>query len=182
MGERRLLPGEYAILGLLLVRPMHGYEMARFFERGDLAAVCPLEQSSLYTYLRNVERRGLVRWAETRVGQRPPRKTCELTPEGRQLVQEWLAAPVSRIREVRLDLLLKLYFLRQLDPAAEAVLVREQVAVCEQYAASLGAGEPASGFRRLVLESKRSAAEATLKWLRAYAAERGAPAAEGAPA
>jgi DNA-binding PadR family transcriptional regulator len=167
LSERDLLPPEYAALGLLLLRPMHGYEMARALA-GDLAEVCPVEQSSLYTYLRNLEVRGLVTWSETRVGNRPPRKIFELTAVGRAAVEAWLAEPVARLREVRLDFLLKLYFLHQLDPAAETRLLREQVEVCEAYRERLAGRRPGAGFPALVLTSKLSAAEATLGWLRVY--------------
>jgi len=71
--ERALLPGEYAVLGLLALRPMHGYEMICFLGEQGLDAVCPVEQSTLYTYLRNVESRQFVTWSEDRVGLRPPR-------------------------------------------------------------------------------------------------------------
>ena len=36
--DRPLLPGEYAVLGLLALGPRHGYDMARTFA-GELAAV-----------------------------------------------------------------------------------------------------------------------------------------------
>ena len=153
MAVRPLLPGEYAVLALLALRPMHGYEMTAFIEEEGLADVCPVEQSTLYTYLRNVEARGLVAWTEERVGNRPPRKRFEL------------------MREVRLDLLVKLFFLERTDPAAHARLLRDQVAACERYLAGLDAAAPAGGFQRLVARSKRTAAEATLDWLRGYAAE-----------
>src|SRR5690606_35737288 len=58
--ERTLLPGEFALLAMLLDGPMHGYEMARAFEAPELQLICPIEQSSLYTYLRNLEARGFV--------------------------------------------------------------------------------------------------------------------------
>jgi PadR family transcriptional regulator AphA len=173
MSDRPLLPGEHAVLGLLALRPMHGYEMARIFAQEDeLFAVCPVEQSLLYTYLRNIEERGLVAWEERRVGNRPPRKLYELTPAGRLELSHWLRRPVGRIREIRLDFLLKLYFLHQLDPAAERALLAEQIDVCEGYESRLEAALPAeTGFARLVALSKLSAATATLRWLRSYALE-----------
>lgn len=168
---RSLLPGEYAVLGLLSLRPMHGYEMARFFDRDDLSEVCPLDQGLLYTYLRNVEERGLVAWEEVRVGLRPPRKRYQLTGEGTAAVEGWLRTPVARMREVRLDLLLKLYFLDQRDPEGLRRLVASQLEACEAYAARLAARtETSDGFAHLVATSKLSAAEATLGWLRRYAA------------
>lgn len=169
---RTLLPGEHAILGLLALRPMHGYEMARLFAEEDLVAVCPVEQSLLYTYLRNIEERGLVAWEERRVGNRPPRKLYELTASGRAELRAWLQQPVGRIREIRLDFLLKVYFLHQLDTETERSLLAEQIDVCEAYEARLESALAGQrGFPRLVALSKLSAATATLQWLRAYALE-----------
>ena len=166
------MPGEYAVLGLLLEGPKHGYEMARYFDRDDLAEVCPIEQSMLYTYLRNVEERGLVQWSEARVGNRPPRKLFELSAHGRDLIETWLDEPVHRLREVRLEFLLKVYFLHQLDTRRELALLDGQIVSCERYFQRLRERESASqGFARLVAASKRSGAEATLRWLREYAWE-----------
>ena len=171
MSERALLPGEYAVLGMLALRPMHGYEMTCLLADEGLADVCPVEQSTLYTYLRNIEARGLVTWTEERVGLRPPRKTFALTEEGRSLIDHWLRTPVERMREVRLEFLLKLFFLEQLDVPAHRELLRTQVQVCEEYLAHVDARPQPNRFAALVIQSKRSAAEATLGWLKAYAYE-----------
>lgn len=169
MNERLLLPGEYAVLGLLSLRPMHGYDMLCFLADEGLDAVCPVEQSTLYTYLRNVEARGLVSWTEARVGNRPPRKTYALTPTGEALIAAWLRRPVDRMREVRLEFLLKLFFLDLTDRPAMKQLLDEQIEVCREYLAHVKAGPQESPFQRLVALSKTSAAEATLGWLESHA-------------
>lgn len=171
MNDRALLPGEYAVLSLLAVRPMHGYEMVCFLGDEGLDAVCPVEQSTLYTYLRNVEARGLVTWTEERVGNRPPRKTYALSPQGATVIQEWLRKPVERMREVRLEFLLKLFFLNLTDRPAMKRLLSAQIGACETYLAQTRAARAESPFRRLVALSKISAAEATLGWLKSYAYE-----------
>lgn len=167
--DRPLLPGEYAVLGLLAVEPRHGYELARAFAAPPLSEVCPVEPSLLYAYLRNLERRGLVDWEEVRVGNRPTRKTYEPSEAGWEVLRGWLRAPVTRMREVRLDLLLKLYLLRLLDPAGEPRLVARQVEVCAAYEQDARSrAEAAEGFSRVVWESKWRAAVATRAWLMAY--------------
>jgi PadR family transcriptional regulator AphA len=171
MHDRALLPGELAVLGLLRLRPMHGYEMVCFLGDEGLDAVCPVEQSTLYTYLRNVESRELVDWTEERVGLRPPRKTYHLTGTGEAFIDEWLRKPVERMREVRLEFLLKLFFLNLLDRPAMRELLSHQIGVCEEYLAHVAAAPAESPFRRLVAQSKSSAAEATLGWLKTYAYE-----------
>ncbi|MCL4231255.1 MAG: PadR family transcriptional regulator [Dehalococcoidia bacterium] len=169
MTERALLPGEYAVLSLLSLRAMHGYEMMCFLEDEGLLSICPLEQSTLYTYLRNVEARGLVDWTEERVGLRPPRKIYRLTDSGRDVIGAWLRQPVERMREVRLEFLLKLFFLAESDLKAHSRLLADQIRVCEAYLAGLDRRQQLTEFDRLVVQSKRSAAEATLGWLKAYA-------------
>ncbi len=176
---RELLQGEHAVLALLRTKPMYGYEMARYFEGEDLREVCPIEQGSLYTYLRNLEGRALVTWQEEREGPRPPRKRFALTPEGEALVEAWLREPVERLREVRFELLVKLYVLHAVDSVAEVTLVRNQLRVCEAYRerARARVAQTGDGFARLVAQSKLSAADATVDWLRDHLATLSAPAA-----
>lgn len=175
MADRTLLPGEQAILGLLATRPMHGYEMARYFA-GDLVDICPVEQSLLYTYIRNVEQRALVHWTEQRVGKRPPRKVYELTAAGRTEFTHWLGEPVERMREIRLEFLLKLYFLHTSDPASALTLLDRQIATCETYLERTARRvRRATGFARFAARSKETAAVATLDWLLEYRAELALP-------
>ena len=109
--------GEFAVLGILAQRSMHGYEMAHCFEHEDLCEVYPIEQSMLYTHVRKLEERGLISGAEERVGQRPPRKTYSLSETGTESLRNWLGEPVERMRQVRVEFLMKLYFLHAIDPA-----------------------------------------------------------------
>jgi DNA-binding PadR family transcriptional regulator len=169
--ERDLFPGEYAALAFLADEPAHGYELARSWAASPIAEVCPVEQSVVYGYLRNLERRALLDWSDVRVGNRPPRRIYEVNEDGWSLLRAWLHAPVERMREVRLDLLLKLYFLERIDARAVPRLVAEQIAVCERYVeferTRLNAAE---GFERLLSESRLTAGEATLAWLTAQLA------------
>ena len=170
--ERPLLPAEYAVLGLLAGEPQHGYELARRWQDSPLHEVFPVEQSVLYGYLRILERRGLLDWEERKVGNRPPRKIYRASEAGWEVLRPWLRAPVQRLREVRLDLLLKVYVIRLLDPRAERALIERQVTVCEQYLVDARARlDGADDFTALVLRSRTSAAEATLAWLRAWNAD-----------
>jgi PadR family transcriptional regulator AphA len=172
MAGRSPLAGEYVLLALLRLRTMHGYEMARYIESEGISEVCPVEQNLLYAYLRNLESRGYVEWQEVRVGLHPPRKQYDLTEAGRALIDGWLRKPVERMRQVKLEFLVKLFFLARLDADAEARLLRQQIDVCESYRRRLLDAQPAGdGFPRLVALSKLAAADATLTWLRAYARE-----------
>ncbi|MSQ42306.1 MAG: hypothetical protein EXR65_04645, partial [Dehalococcoidia bacterium] len=110
-----------------------------------------------------------------------------LTAAGEALLDRWLAAPVYRLREVRLDFLLKAFFAQRRGLAPVRALVDAQIAACESYLASLAAttAELApDGFAALVAGSHISAAHGTLAWLREYrrqleAAPAAAPPREG---
>jgi len=164
-----LTPTAYAILGLLHERPMHGYEIARHFKpEADLGQVVPADMSTIYTFLKDLQEHGLIRGTRETVGARPPRTVFSLTAEAESLFLEWLRRPVARMREVRLDFLLKLYFAQQLGAIEAQVLVGAQIAACRDYLerqqASTRDLDP-TGFESLVLESKLTAAASMLEWL-----------------
>jgi len=178
-----LTPTAYAILGLLRGRPMHGYEIAQHFKpEADLGQVVAADMSTIYTFLKDLQEHGLIRGERVTVGARPPRTVFSLTAEAEPLFLAWLRRPVARMREIRLDFLLKLYFTQQLGAAEARTLVKAQIAACRSYLerqqASTKDLDPAS-FESLVLESKLTAAESMLDWLNRIAA-RVAPRQRGA--
>ncbi len=172
MDQRDLLPGEYAALGLLALEPAHGYELHRRWQASPLAEVLPLEQSVLYGYLRTLDRRGLLDWEEHRVGNRPLRKIYRPSELGEEFLRAWLRAPVHHLRDVRLDFLLKLHVVGQLDPRSKTSLLDRQITICgrllEEATAALRAIEDETDFTALFQQSRMSAAGAALVWLRGY--------------
>lgn len=161
--------GEYAILGLLRGRPMHGYEIARCFAADlDLGLVLPLDMSTVYALLKDLHEQGLIEGHRETVGLRPPRTVYRLTPEADACLLRWLEEPVGRLREVRSDLLVKLYFCRAIGDRYTARLLDAQIVASRAYLDRLSrlAAEAAPGsFERLVRESKLGPARATLDWL-----------------
>ena len=175
VAEARTAPltaAQCAILGLLHDRPAHGYDLQHWFVGdGDLGAVLPLEQASLYAALKELAPRGLIAGTEAREGLRPPRTVYALTPAGQHTLEQWLKQPVARLRQVRLDFLVKLYLLRRRGKAQLRALVDAQIAACLDYLADLEARAAAldpEEFGYLVIESRTSAARSTLDWLRDY--------------
>jgi DNA-binding PadR family transcriptional regulator len=145
--------GEYAILGLLRERPMHGYEIARRFAADlDLGLVLPLDMSTVYALLKDLHEQGLIEGRRETVGLRPPRTVYSLTPQAEVLLDRWLGEPVARLREVRADLLVKLYFCRMVGDRQTARLLDAQIETSRAYLDRLG---------RLAA----GAARATVAWL-----------------
>ena len=170
-----LTPTAYAILGLLREQPMHGYEIAQHFKpEADLGQVVPADMSTIYTFLKDLQEHGLISGKRETVGARPPRTVFSPTTEAEELFLDWVRRPVARIREVRLDFLLKLYFAQRLGAKEVKTLVEAQIAVGRSYLARQKTSARTlahSSFEALVLESKLTAAESTLSWLKRIATQ-----------
>jgi len=172
---RPLGVADYAIMGLLREQPRHGYELADAFHQGaDLAAVCGMPNNVLYAQIHRLERFRLIAGTPEVIGTTRMRTVLRITPTGERAFLAWLDQPVARMREVRQDFLLKLYFSRRLPRHDTAGLLDRQIAACEIYLAERVRERrvaPAGSFEELLGQMRVSGARATLDWLREYRAE-----------
>ncbi len=162
-------PAEHALLGLLQVRPRHGYELAELFApTGELGDVFRLHMSLLYTHLKRLEGLGYIEGTLVPQGARPPRTVYRITPAGEAELRRWLDAPVAHNRDVRIEFLLKLYLSRQLPEHDTAALVERQLAAARSWVAGLEreiAALPPGSYRLMVREMRLAATRATIAWL-----------------
>jgi len=159
---------EYGVLSLLR-RPMHGYQVAREMAGGGgLGLVCPLGMSNVYFLLGNLQERRLVEVEERREERYPPRTTLRTTDAGRRAFDAWLREPVTRLRQVRLDFLVKLFFLSREDVVLARELAESHRGFCRRYLAEwreLAQSADSTGFDRLAIGAKIAVGEGTLRWL-----------------
>lgn len=165
-------PARYALLGLLLDGPRHGYDLARLFAPGTaLGDVVHLGSSYLYALLSRLERDGLVVGERQEQEGRPPRHVYRLTPAGQAAVLCWLEQPVPRPRDMHLDFPLKLYTALHVDPARAAPLIDAQRALFAAYLADLEAREDGDAigedapFIALMRAGRIARTRAALDWL-----------------
>ena len=168
-------PAEYAILGLLKSRPMHGYEMFQQFENGTLRQIVHLEMSQLYAFLKKLERLQYIEAQLESQGARPPRRVFQLTEAGHDVFLPWLTEPVEKPRDIRILFLIKLYFIQRWLPARTNYLVEQQTQACVRFLEALEAqyelppgratGDDAF-FDHVVLRSRIYQTRALLDWLR----------------
>ncbi len=164
-------PARYALLGILLDGPAHGYDLARRFAPNTvLGDVVRLGASHLYALLARLERDELIAGERQESGARPPRRVYRLTAAGREAVLRWVDAPVERPRDMLIDFPLKLYVARRISPARAAALVERQHALFSAYLAHLET-EPAAdasddaAFLALIREGRIERTQAALTWL-----------------
>ena len=172
MSPRVTLPltTEYALLGFLRRRPMHGYEIhQQLSDPTGLGLVWRLKQSRLYALLAKLEERGYVTTTLEPQDSRPPRKMFQLTDLGQEAYLTWIQAPVERGRRLRLDFMAKLYFSQQESATAVQSLISRQRTACQSWLAeeqSLAKDLPDNQpFDWLVHEFRISQTRAMLAWL-----------------
>lgn len=167
-----LSPAEYAVLGLVQRQPGHGYQIAReLAPNSGLGLICPLRLSNVYFLLGNLEQGGLIGVACRQDDGYPPKTVYQVTAAGRRAFQAWIRQPPTRLRQVRLDFLLKAYFLRQDGVESIPDLLDGQIEFCQGYVSEWKAlaqsAEPDS-YDWLAMRSRVAAGQGTLDWLIEY--------------
>jgi DNA-binding PadR family transcriptional regulator len=127
---------KYAILGFLIDRPMHGYELKRV-----LSPALPPERrvndGVLYPLLKRMEADGLVRGRVERRDGAPDRRVFHPTAAGRRAFEEWLRSSVDEEDEVDYDFMLghpfltKSLFFRSLQRSEVLHKLAEQLEASE---------------------------------------------------
>ena len=128
----------YAVLGMLSIGPMSGYDMKKFAQE-SIGYFWSESYGQLYPTLSELEREGFVEAETERRGGGMDRKVYRLTGAGMEKLRAWISDPVHR-RPVRDQLLLKLFFGRHVAPGYLRATVEqfraEQVRLVEELRAA----------------------------------------------
>lgn len=106
----------YALLALLSVEPMTGYDLAKRFE-SSVAFVWHAPDSQIYPELRKMAKEGLLQAEEVSWGPRGKKTQYRITEEGRAAFRAWMREPVEYSRE-RDPVHLKAAYLEWAEPNA----------------------------------------------------------------
>jgi len=161
---------EYALLGFVYEQPTHGYDLYQQLSAPQgLWQVWRMKQSQLYALLTKLEDEDYLVTTLQPQEARPPRKVYSLTAAGRSAFQQWLTAPVTHGRQMRLEFLAKLYFAYRQEPAIVASLLAQQVWTCRQWLTELqeqsNAVSAADPFAQAVHHFRITQVESFLTWL-----------------
>ncbi|HVW40603.1 MAG TPA: PadR family transcriptional regulator [Amycolatopsis sp.] len=166
-----------AVLGTVVQRPMHPYEMASMLRERGKDQDMKIKWGSLYTVVGNLEKHGLIEATETaRQGARPERTVYRITDAGRAELVDWVRELVSTPEREQPRFEAGLSLLGALTPDDATALLRHRLSVLEEELAGqratlarLGAGLP----RLFLIEDEYDLAlrEAEATWVRAFLAE-----------
>ncbi|MFH1774929.1 MAG: PadR family transcriptional regulator [Methanobacteriota archaeon] len=102
-----------AVLGVLIEKPMHGYELKQYFET-RMPVFWMINYGSIYPTLKKLEKEGFVT-AKTEVSGPTSKIVYEITEEGRREFQKILKERIKREVYIRDEFTLHLFFLDYLD-------------------------------------------------------------------
>ncbi len=127
----RLSPDD-VILGLLAVKPCHGYQLLEYFRApADLGQVWHLNTSQLYSILKRLEQNNFVTGKKMESDTAPSRTEYQLTEAGSKHLYQWLHEqnPSASTRRIRTEFLSRLYIANLLDIPIEPI-IQSQINTC----------------------------------------------------
>ena len=168
MAKRQLSP-EYALLGLLDLQPMHGYELHQRLTT-ELGHIWHVSLSQVYNILKRLESKGLISGVVHRQENLPSRRTLHLTEFGNEHYEAWLRSPSSSsVRSIRVELTSRLYFAFNRHPKLAYQLINDQILVIEDGLKNLEvllANLPEEQiFNRFGLELRIGQLNSVIDWL-----------------
>lgn len=161
---------EYVLLGFIDQQPIHGYDLFKKISQFDaISLVWHIKQSQLYALLDRLEEEGLIASSMIQGDSHPNRKEYSLTSVGEQTFYAWRRSPVEHGREIRLELLAKMYFALQAGDEEVIELFESQKEKCFEWLHesqnSLLKLKEGQAYERIVFEYRCAQIEATIQWL-----------------
>jgi PadR family transcriptional regulator AphA len=172
---RKELAPEWALLGLLTQKPMHGYELYRYFtDPSALGQVWYLGLSQMYKLLKELEGQGYLEATVEEQENYPDRKVYHITPSGRAAFLKWMEKPISSPRLIRVEFLAKLFLAQLLGSEMVERVIGTQLETCQAQLIRLqermesgdDRGDAAKDFKHLVYRFRQGQIQAIIDWLR----------------
>lgn len=163
------LSPEFALLGLLVERPSHGYDLHQRLV-SELGKVWHLSQSQAYSIIKRLERRGDISARAVQRDKLPARQVLHVTAAGRRRFMGWLEAGAgTNARSIRLELLTRLYFANLRIPEKAAGIFSMQLAEIEKdirrLEETLAELPPQQVYNRLSLDLRLRQMELIRQWM-----------------
>ncbi|MEO5887214.1 MAG: PadR family transcriptional regulator [Anaerolineales bacterium] len=119
------LSPELALLGFLIAKPSHGYDLHQRFVV-ELGHVWHMSQSQAYAILKRLEQRGDINGQIVEQDKLPARQMLRITVQGRRRFNEWMDDISANSRSIRLEFLTRIYFARIHKPEKVAQIHEAQ--------------------------------------------------------
>ncbi|MBO2455375.1 PadR family transcriptional regulator [Actinomadura barringtoniae] len=178
-----LTPAELTLLGLLVEKPRHGYELDEVINARGMREWTEIGFSSIYYLLTRLRDRGLITEAtgapaprgkapQGRASRGKARRVYEPTPEGRRVCAQAAEAAVAELRPVFPPVLVGLANQPLIPPERLRDALERRAAALAERIAAVGAARDAQpglpDFVRAIFDYSLGQLTAEQQWLAAY--------------
>ncbi|HEU4894354.1 MAG TPA: PadR family transcriptional regulator [Acidimicrobiia bacterium] len=143
---------EHAVLGVLAEGPTHGFAIARELgAESDLGRIFTVRRPLVYRALDRLVEAGVAETVHVEPSDAGPNRVVHrVTRSGRRHLLRWLDEPVEHVRDLRLELMLKLALLARSGRSAGGLVSRQREALSPTLAAleTAGSEDPVEMWRR----------------------------------
>lgn len=161
------LEPEYVILGLLLQRSSHGYDLDRRLQQ-EFRALWHIPQNQLYGILKRLEMRGDIIGEDHSSSAGRMRRQYRVARQGRARFRRWLERPTPMsVRALRVAFLTRLSLAMADDRGTAVRIFESQQQVLQAGVARLKESQalPSGELERLSLDLRIRQLETTLAWM-----------------
>lgn len=157
---------EYAILGVLMTGPKHGYELHGYI-CSKMNQFWHLSMSQAYALLKRMENSGLVASKEELQENRPTKKIFTITQKGTRRFLQWVSSPVEHVRDLRIEFMAKLFFVIELQLKEGLSLFDKQIEVLQDKLRMIDSSKENvdDEFQALLYSFKSTLSSTVLDWL-----------------
>lgn len=166
----RINKTQYAILGCLSIKPMTAYDIKHFMAK-TTAYFWTEREGQLYPTLNELTEKQFVTFAEQEAAKVGTKKIYQITRQGQDYLQTWLAQPVEP-QVYRNELLLKLFFGNHQSKDNNLTLLKTSLAELQHSLTLLEAIElvhashPRKLFQKITLDYGITLLQAEMAWCR----------------
>jgi DNA-binding PadR family transcriptional regulator len=170
-----LTPAELTLLGLLVEKPRHGYELDEVISTRGMREWTEIGFSSIYYLLARLRDRGLIAEIDTsRAARGKARRIYEPTAEGRRACARSAEAAVAELRPVFPPILVGLANQPVIPPERLRAALDRRAAALTEKIATIGAARDAQpelpGFVRAIFDYALGQLATEQQWLATYRA------------
>ncbi len=165
------------ILGLLMDRPMHGYEISQVIANEEISAWLSISLTSIYYALNKLKKNSLIVETVHKSETSPERSVYHLTEKGRATFFDLMDKSLASAERPYFDFDLGVYFINRLPQQRVTQLLDKRRRFLREWAASLEASLAAehekaeSSPKLVILEHSRAYLKVEQEWLDAFMGE-----------
>ena len=160
----------YALLGFLLTEPKYGYELYKeITDPASFGAIYSIKIGRRYAQLNKLEQEKFVHATSEVESTRPPRKVYTISAAGKEAFFSWMESAVQHGRDIRINLLIKLFFSLKIKSIRQRNIIEDQVKECESWLKRIEENgnviDEKEKFSYLVRQFRKSQIEGYINWL-----------------